>query len=106
MLVTPTVRIATSEDLAEVQRLIPRISHDGLASITGRRYLLVVDAPSGGLAAAAIIALAPPQAHLEALAMDSRVACHELEARIIGVASGLGEAFACTSLDVPGTLAA
>lgn len=70
------------------------------ATTTRRRYVLVLDAPFGGLAAATIVALAPPQAHLEVLVIDDRCASPALEARLIGVAEALAQAFGCGSLDV------
>jgi hypothetical protein len=111
MTAVPTIRVATCADRPELERLLERplrSEHDAAKSATAsaRRYQLVVDAPSGGLCAAAIVALAPPHAHLEALAIDERYACHELEARLIGVAGALAEAFGCASLDVPGRMAA
>jgi hypothetical protein len=100
-----TLRVATTEDLPELQRLSSASIAEELEPTSPptparRRYVLVVDAPFGGLAAATIVALEPPQAHLEALLMDDRCASPALEARLIGVAEALAQAFGCRSLDV------
>jgi|GEM_PF-5441447 len=90
-------------DVPELQRLcLPscRAEIEAARAAAPRRYVLVVDAPFGGLAAATIVALEPPHAHLEALVMDERCASPTLEARLIGVAEALGQAFGCRSLDV------
>jgi hypothetical protein len=100
-----TLRIARMADLAELQRLGlfsagEEFEATNQSTMTCRRYVLVVDGASGGLAAATIVALEPPQAHLEALAMDDRSGSPALEARLIGVADALAQAFGCRSLDV------
>lgn len=100
-----SLRIATMTDLPELRRLrlssvIDEVHATHEATTTCRRYVLVVDAPFGGLAAATIIALEPPWTHLEALVMDERCATAALEARLIGVAEALGAAFGCRSFEV------
>jgi hypothetical protein len=110
MTAVPTIRVATTADLPELQRLLaqPRYELDDATSsaLAARRYHLVIDAPFDGLCAVVIVALAPPQAYLEALAIDERCACPELEGRLVGVAEALAEAFGCKSLEVAGRSAA
>lgn len=111
VMVPPTVRVATLKDLPEVGRLLELQEALDLAEATRvtaaeRRYVLVVDAEGGGLAAVAMVSLAGHVTHLNGLAMDARYATSELESRILGVAEALGRAFDCEHLDVPAPHAA
>lgn len=101
---TQTVRIATSEDVPAVQALAAKQDSRELTTIAGERYTLVLDAPDGGLAAAAQVTLEKPRGHLRMLAFAKRWAGEALEARMIAVARALCEAFGCDSLDVPSAL--
>jgi hypothetical protein len=109
-----TVRAATAEDLPKIRKLIglsSELSHEVAQAVSsttwpGDRQVLVVDAAHDELAAVAVIAFAPPLAHLEALVMSSGCASSELEARVLGVSEALAQAFGCTSLDVPARVAA
>jgi hypothetical protein len=105
MSVVPTVRTATEADLADIQRLIslPRdfVLAPGGAASGERRIALVVDrAGGGGLAAAALVSIAPPLAQLEALAMAPHETSQALEARVLAVADALAVAFGCDYLEV------
>lgn len=107
MTLRSTIRIGTSSDVAAVQRLIrgsaPAESRDvtALSTVPGRRYLLVLDAPDGGIAAAAQLTLEDHQGHLGLLAIADSFHGEGLEHRLIGVAEALCNAFGCRSLDVP-----
>jgi ribosomal protein S18 acetylase RimI-like enzyme len=72
-----------------------------LAIVPGHRYVLVLDTPDGGLAAAAGLTLDHGRAHLGFLAIDPRCEGEKLEDRMIAVAEALAAAFACDTLDVP-----
>ena len=99
-----TIRVATREDLPELQRLrltpLADPTPPAGAIGAGRRYVLAVDAPCGGLAAALIVSLEPPRAHLDALAIDACCGSPALEARLIAVAEALAQAFGCKAFDV------
>jgi GNAT superfamily N-acetyltransferase len=104
---TSTIRIGTTADVPAVQRLI-RDRSDGenkelpsLPTIPGHRYLLVLDAPDGGLAAAAQVTLEGERGHLGLLIVDQQFQGEGLEHRLIGVAEALCDAFGCESLDIP-----
>lgn len=110
MSVTSTIRIGTNDDVPLVQRLIRSesdTSHvavpnvDDLDTVPGQSYLLVVDAPDGGLAAAAQVTLKGSRGHLGLLAVAKRFHGEGLEHRLIGVAEALCNAFGCETLDVP-----
>jgi hypothetical protein len=73
-----------------------------LVTVTGQRHVLVLDSPTGDLAAVAVVAIDPPIAHLEVLAMEPCYSSRELETRMYAVAEALAEAFECRSLDIPG----
>lgn len=75
MPITSTIRIGTPEDLPAVRQLIgteqraEMPSAKALSTVMGERYLLVRDAPDGGLAAAAHISIEGARAHLDLLAV-------------------------------------
>jgi GNAT superfamily N-acetyltransferase len=108
MSVTSTIRIGTNDDLASVQRLIRTEIDSGAALPTiedldrglGHQYLLVVDAPDGGIAAAAQVTLEGNRGHLGLLAVDHRFHGEGLEHRLLGVAEALCDAFGCETFDV------
>ncbi len=77
------IRLATPEDAPEVARLLHVDDVGGLPlAELGNHYLLVVDAPEGGLAAAAIVRLETPRATLRVLAR-ARPDDDDLAARVI-----------------------
>lgn len=67
----------------------------------GRRHLLVLDAPDGGLAAAALVDIDGDRGHLGMLAVAKKFEGCGLEDRMIGVAEALCSAFGARTLDVP-----
>src|SRR3954453_17485778 len=92
-----TVHEATEDDLAAIQELLrARASEAESVSLSqepGRRHVLVLDAPDGGLAAVAIVEIEGARGHLVMLVVASRFEATGLEARMIGVAEALCEAF-------------
>lgn len=101
-----TIRLATGDDLAAMQRLIADDAASALdlrstTSDGGHRYVLVLDDDRGGLAAAAIVALGESEATLELLAVDPAHRETGIEKRLLGVAEALCEAFGCERLVVP-----
>jgi N-acetylglutamate synthase-like GNAT family acetyltransferase len=90
-----TIREATPDDLADVQRLLHEYSERALETIPGRRYMLVLDAPDGGgLAAAALVHIERARGQLALLVVAPRFAGQGIEERMIGVAEALCEAYA------------
>jgi N-acetylglutamate synthase-like GNAT family acetyltransferase len=106
MTITSTIRIGTADDLPAVQQLIDAghraeiPSASMLSTVMGKRYLLVLDAPDGGLAAAAHISIDGVLAHLDLLAVAPEFHDEHLESRMVGVAEALSAAFGCKALDV------
>ena len=106
---TPTIRLATDADLPALRKLAPAAKELGprLATIPGRRYTLVLDAPDGDegpghdIAAAAVLELDARRGHLVLLAIAERFHGDGLENRLIGVAEAMCSAFHCDTLDVP-----
>lgn len=105
----PIIREATTDDLDAVQQLL-RAQPSGyslrsevieLPRASGRRHLLVLDAPHGGLAAAALIDIDGVRGHLVMLAVAQGFEGNGLEDRLIGVAEALCKAFGADTLDVP-----
>ncbi len=101
----PTVRDATDEDLADVQRLFGQPV--ALPREPGRRHLLVLDAPDdGGLAAAALVKIEGRRGHLALLAVDHRYEGLGIENRMIAVTEALCKAFGADTLEVSARRAA
>jgi hypothetical protein len=96
------IRLANPDDAAEVARLLHVDDVGGLPlAVLGKHYLLVVDAPEGGLAAAAVVRLDAPRADLRVCAVAKPYAGLGLEDRIIELVEEMGQAFGCTSVNVP-----
>jgi GNAT superfamily N-acetyltransferase len=96
------IRLAGPDDAPEVARLLHVDDVGGLSlSVLGKHYLLVIDAPDGGLAAAAVVRLEAPRADIRVLAVAKAYAGRGLEDRIIELVEGMSQAFGCTRLDVP-----
>lgn len=104
MSANPTIRLAREEDIASVQRLLREsgTTFDGATwqTIPGHRYLLVLDAPDGGLAAVAQVTLAAERGHLVLLAVAKAFEGTGLEDRFIAVVEAMCEAFGVVTLDV------
>ncbi len=77
-----------------------------LVGVTGHRHVLVLDAPSGGLAGAAVFVLDDACAHLTLLAIDTPYQGSGLEDRFIGVIEAMCKAFGAKCLDIPARRAA
>lgn len=77
-----------------------------LVAIPGRRHVLVLDAPSGGLAGAAVFVLDGACAHLTLLSIGTEYQGHGLEDRFIGVIEAMCKAFGAKCLDIPARRAA
>ena len=91
------IRLATPQDAPEVARLLHVDDVSGLSlAVLGKHYLLVIDAPDGGLAAAAVVRLDAPRADLRVLAVAKPYEGQGLEDAIIRVVDELSEAFGCT----------
>lgn len=96
------IRLATTDDAPEVARLLHVDDIGGLPlAVLGKHYLLVVDAPEGGLAAAAIVRLERPRAHLRCLAVSKSHEDRGLEEHVIEFVEEMASAFGCTQVDVP-----
>jgi hypothetical protein len=77
-----------------------------LVGVPGRRHILVLDAPSGGLAAAASFVLDGACAHLTLLAIGTEYQGRGLEDRFIGVIEAMCKAYGAKCLDIPARRAA
>lgn len=105
----PTIREATADDLDAVEQLLRaqpsgfehRSEEVALPRASGRRHLLILDAPDGGLAAAALVDIDGARGHLVMLAVAQGFEGHGLEDRLIGVSEALCKAFGADTLDVP-----
>lgn len=96
------IRLATPDDAPEVARLLHVDDVGGLPlAALGNHYLLVVDAPEGGLAAAAIVRLDAPRATLRVLALARSYEGADLEDQVIEFVEEMSLAFGCTQLDIP-----
>jgi GNAT superfamily N-acetyltransferase len=96
------IRLAGPDDAPEVARLLHVDDVSGLSlAVLGKHYLLVVDAPDGGLAAAAVVRLEAPRADIRVLAVAKPYEGRGLEDRIIELVEGMSHAFGCTRLNVP-----
>ena len=102
---TPTIRTAGPADLGAVARLLEEAGQSfddrTYTTIPGRRYLLVLDAPDGELAAAAQLVIEGRRGHLAMLTIARRFEGTGLELRIIGVIEAMCDAFGVDTLDVP-----
>ena len=96
------IRLAAPDDAPEVARLLHVDDIGGLPlAVLGKHYLLVIDAPYGGLAAAAVVRLEAPRADIRVLAVAKAYEGHGLEERIVGVVEEMSGAFGCTRVNVP-----
>lgn len=96
------IRLAAPQDAPEVARLLHVDDVGGLPlAVLGKHYLLVIDAPDGGLAAAAVVRLEAPRADIRVLAVAKAYAGKGLEDRIIGLVDEMSEAFGCTRVNAP-----
>lgn len=77
-----------------------------LVPIPGRRHVLVLDAPSGGLAGAAVFVTDGACAHLTLLVIAPEMQGNGLEDRFIGVIEAMCRAFGAKCLDIPARRAA
>ncbi|HSN26628.1 MAG TPA: hypothetical protein VLT45_10085 [Kofleriaceae bacterium] len=96
------IRLASPEDAPDVARLLHVDDVGGLPlAVLGKHYLLVIDAPDGGLAAAAVVRLDAPRADIRVLAVAKAYEGQGLEDRIVGLVEEMSEAFGCTRVNVP-----
>jgi N-acetylglutamate synthase-like GNAT family acetyltransferase len=103
----PTIRSGTPEDVAAVKQLLKQPVDDAaLTPIPGKRHLIVLDNPTGGIAAAAVLAIDGHHGHLSLFAVDERLVGHGLEDRLLAVIEAMCEAFGLRTLDVPARRAA
>jgi N-acetylglutamate synthase-like GNAT family acetyltransferase len=104
MIHVPTIRTANANDIPAVARLLrehgERFDERSWSTIPGCRYLLVLDAPDGGLAATAQLVLAGNRGHLAMLAVARELQGTGLEDRIIAVVEAMCRAFGAAALDV------
>lgn len=92
-----SIRLATPHDAPEVARLLHVDDVVGLPlAVLGKHYLLVIDAPEGGLAAAAVVRLDAPRADIRVLAVARSYEGQGLDDAIIRVVDEMSEAFGCT----------
>jgi N-acetylglutamate synthase-like GNAT family acetyltransferase len=105
MSTTPTIRTAGPEDLSAVQRLVKEgggsVDDQVATTIPGSRYLLVLDAPDGGLAAAAQLVIEGKRGHLGMLSVARRFEGKGIEDRLFAVIEAMCDAFGVDTLDVP-----
>lgn len=98
-----SVRAATAADLPAARALLSLPATwcpSRFTAAAAARYLLVCDAPDGTLAAAALVSLDAGRARLDALRFAPGHESPALEARLLGVAEALAEAFGCHALGV------
>jgi N-acetylglutamate synthase-like GNAT family acetyltransferase len=105
-----TIREATAADLPAIDELMRAQASGSTRELCdrerGRCHLLVLDAPDGGIAAAALVHIAGTRGHLTMLVVASRFEGEGLEDRMIGVAEALCSAFGADTLDIPARPAA
>jgi hypothetical protein len=91
------IRLATPDDASEVARLlhVDDVGDLPLAAL-GHHYLLVVDAPEGGLAAAAIVRLQLPRATLRVFAVARGYEDLDLEHHMVEIVEEMSQAFGAT----------
>ena len=88
------IRLATPDDVPEVARLLHVDDIGGLPlAALGHHYLLVVDAPEGGLAAAAIVRLEAPHPSLRVFAVARPYERAGLEQRVLDLVGEMSAAF-------------
>jgi N-acetylglutamate synthase-like GNAT family acetyltransferase len=103
----PTIRSSTAKDVSAIRRLMSGdVDPSTLVAIPGRRHVLVLDAPNGGLAGAASFVLDSACAHLTLLAIASEYQGSGLEDRFIAVIEAMCKAFGAKCLDIPARRAA
>jgi hypothetical protein len=91
------IRLATPDDAPEVARLLHVDDVGDLPLVAlGHHYLLVVDAPEGGLAAAAIVRLQAPRATLRVFAVARGYEHLELEQQMVEIVEEMSQAFGYT----------
>jgi N-acetylglutamate synthase-like GNAT family acetyltransferase len=96
------VRTASSADLAALRAL--GLDDETLRlplAIPGARYLLVLDAQDGSIAAAAHVLIEPPRAILALVAVQRAYANREVGEHLLSVVVALCETFGCRSLEMP-----
>ena len=96
---TSTIRVATPNDALRIRALVP--GDQTLSTIPGHRYVLVLDAADGRLAATEAFTIEGERGHLCFLAIAPEFEGERLEDRMIAVAEALCSAFGCETLDVP-----
>ena len=102
-----TIRTGSVNDVPALETLLGRrVDASQLRTVRGQRHLLVLDAPDGGLAAAAMLVLEGTRGHLALLAIAPRFEGQGLEDRMIAVVEAVATAFGAETLDVPALRAA
>ena len=77
-----------------------------LVPIPGRRHVLVIDNPNGGLAGVAVFVTEDACAHLTLLSIAKEIQGHGLEDRFIAVIEAMCQAYGAKCLDIPARRAA
>ena len=108
MRTSATIREATARDVPAIEKLLAderprdgRPENLSLERVPGRRHLLVLDAPDGALAAAALVSIEKKRGHLAMLVVARRFHDQGIEDRMIGVATALCAAFGADTIDIP-----
>ncbi|MDX2088695.1 MAG: hypothetical protein SFX73_12640 [Kofleriaceae bacterium] len=104
MTIAWTIRGASSEDFAEIRRLFLECRLDVPSELpmepADHVHLIVLDAPEGGLAGAALLILEPHKGQVALLAVDLRYQGLGIEERLIGVSEALSEALGVHNFEV------
>lgn len=104
-----TIRSATEDDIRPVLELVREsgrhLRREDLLAREGR-HVVVLDAPDGGLAAAAVLVIEGQRGHLVMLAIARRFEGQGLEDRVIAVLEAMSSAFGARTLDVQSLRAA